>query len=324
MKPLRIWITVILAASTCDLLGQEVPLSPDCVMRFANVEEAEAILGAEDAFTRRMSRFDLQSRLHTQAEVRSADYLRAAIDDIQPWSDASIETVLPAAEQLGRRVREWKLPLPEEVLLVCTAGTCEAGAPHTRGNAIVLPEQRLGRRQEDLPRLLAHELFHIASRQSPEWRDQVYATIGFQPCDEVRLSEAYRDRRITNPDAPIVQHYITVTVEDEQVQVAPVLLANIAQYDPSREASFFAYLQVKFVQLQQEQARWTPRFEEDGTLVGYPISALDDFLTQVGTNTKYLIHPEEILADNFSFLVTGKQVAMPEVIERIEALLTEP
>ncbi|NRB27812.1 MAG: hypothetical protein HRU37_09060, partial [Roseibacillus sp.] len=46
------------------------------------------------------------------------------------------------------------------------------------------------------------------------------------------------------------------------------------------------------------------------------------FLEQVGENTTYLIHPEEILADNFVLLVTGKRdVPSPEVVEKLGKVL---
>ncbi|WP_417737083.1 hypothetical protein [Rosistilla oblonga] len=321
MMHFRIWITLILAAQGSIMLGQEIPLTPECVVRFATVAEGAEVLQAEDTFTQRLSRFDLQSRLNTREEVSSTDYRRSAAEDIQPWTDAFIATVRPAVEQLAARVGEWNLPLPEEILLVCTKGNSEAGAPHTRGNAIVLPEKRIVRRPEDMLRLLAHELFHIASRQSPQWRDQLYATIGFQPCDEVQLPAADQNRRITNPDAPIVQHYITVDVDGQSVDVAPVLFSSVAEFDPSHEKSFFAFLQVKFVQLEKQDGTWTPLLRDDGSFLGHPMGDLDGFMSQVGRNTKYLIHPEEILADNFSYLVTGKKVASPEVLTQIEALL---
>lgn len=324
MPPLRIWIALMFTTFGSDLPGQQIQLSPDCVLRFANVTEAAEVLAAEDDFTRRLTRFDLQSRLRSEEELTVADYQQAVVAGIRPWTEPFVETVLPAAQQLADRLQRFDLPLPAEILLVYTSGKGESGAPHTRGNAIVLPEKRLARRPDDLLRLLAHELFHILTRQSPIWRDQMYATIGFQPCDEVRLSESQRDRRITNPDAPVVEHFITVQIDEADAHVAPVLIANVPQYDASRDAAFFSYLQVQFVQLQWQDGHWTPMLHDDGTTVGHPLAALDGFMSQIGDNTRYLIHPEEILADNFSFLVTGKNVPSPEVIDRIEALIAKP
>lgn len=47
------------------------------------------------------------------------------------------------------------------------------------------------------------------------------------------------------------------------------------------------------------------------------------FYEQVGRNTGYVIHPEEIIAENFALLVTGKRdLPSPEVIAKIRQVLT--
>ena len=45
---------------------------------------------------------------------------------------------------------------------------------------------------------------------------------------------------------------------------------------------------------------------------------MSGFFDQVGTNSQYIIHPEEILADNFALLVTGDgKIRLPEVLSRM-------
>lgn len=48
------------------------------------------------------------------------------------------------------------------------------------------------------------------------------------------------------------------------------------------------------------------------------------FFEQVGKNTKYIIHPEEILAENFAFAVLNKSgLPNPEIVNQIKAKLQE-
>jgi hypothetical protein len=48
------------------------------------------------------------------------------------------------------------------------------------------------------------------------------------------------------------------------------------------------------------------------------------FYEQVGRNTEYIIHPEEILADNFAMLVMGDQnVPSPEILRKVQGVLTQ-
>jgi hypothetical protein len=55
-------------------------------------------------------------------------------------------------------------------------------------------------------------------------------------------------------------------------------------------------------------------------LVGMP--GISGFMEQVGRNTQYIIHPEEILADNFAMLVLGEpNVPSPEVLQKMREVL---
>jgi hypothetical protein len=52
------------------------------------------------------------------------------------------------------------------------------------------------------------------------------------------------------------------------------------------------------------------------------LGELEGLYEQVGRNTGYLIHPEEILADNFAVLFQKPpKIASPEIIERIRRIL---
>ena len=51
-------------------------------------------------------------------------------------------------------------------------------------------------------------------------------------------------------------------------------------------------------------------------------SRVSGFFEQVGRNTDYLIHPEEILAENFALLVLNeRQVASRAILQRIREIL---
>ena len=68
--------------------------------------------------------------------------------------------------------------------------------------------------------------------------------------------------------------------------------------------------------------------EEDGPSL-YDVDELGGFFEQVGENTDYIIHPDEILADNFAFLLTGaiggdevtQDIPNPEIPEALAEVL---
>jgi hypothetical protein len=54
----------------------------------------------------------------------------------------------------------------------------------------------------------------------------------------------------------------------------------------------------------------------------YTMQEDSGFFEQVGNNTRYIIHPEEILADNFSYAVLGK-TGLPnqEIVEEMKGMM---
>ena len=52
-------------------------------------------------------------------------------------------------------------------------------------------------------------------------------------------------------------------------------------------------------------------------------STLPGYFDQIGRNTQYIIHPEEILADNFVLMIDEKtSVPSPEILQEMRVVLT--
>ncbi|WP_164103505.1 eCIS core domain-containing protein [Candidatus Laterigemmans baculatus] len=272
---------------------------------FATPEQGRAILSRRDAYLERLSPFDRQSRRQSREPVDEAEYLEFVRGEVRPWEPAEQARVAELLKSLDTPLANLSLPPLNTVHLIHTSGREESGAAYTRGSAIVLPATRLQRADQDqLKTLLAHELFHVLSRQNPELRDQLYALIGFAPSNEIELPESLAAKRITNPDAPAIAHVLQLKLADDSiVSVAPVLFAN-ADYDPASRASMFAYLTFQLMQVQPDAEGQFQAVLESGAPVFHSPSE-PDYRRQIGRNTGYIIHPEEVLADNFAMLVTG-------------------
>ena len=245
-----------------------------------------------------------------------------------PFSQAVASTVLPGLTQTvptcSPRLKQSslslliKLPMPHGVVFVRTTGLGEGNAP------TLAPTQSSDRPSSShtgsLPRVLAHELFHIASRQDKGWRDMMYATVGFVSIEEVALPQQLAARVITNPDAPRIDVAIKVQTDDGMVWVAPLLQSTADGYDAARGGEFFAYLKLVWLEVargerppQRAELAQPPRLFDTKDLRG--------FHEQVGRNTGYIIHPEEILADNFAQLATRQTGRSPEVHQRLREAL---
>lgn len=239
------------------------------------------------------------------------------------WTSEEMQAVQAAIEAIQPLLRDLPLPLPPTVHLIKTTGAEEGNAAYTRGTAIVLPKRELGKSQESLQRVICHELFHILSRQNPELREKLYKIIGFTKCNEVKLTPGIELRKITNPDAPRNDHFIRVEIDGRESLAVPILLSSAEVYDVKRGGEFFEYLQFQFLVVEKSDGSQTFKAVYEGSspkLVG--MQHVSGFMEQVGRNTDYIIHPEEILADNFALLVLNKHdVASPEILRKMRELL---
>src|SRR5688572_12855179 len=283
---------------------------------FATVEQGKELLAKRDAFVERLSAFDRSARLKTDKAVSEEEFLKHVGDSVLAFTSAETNGVWRAVTQLKPRLQEYQLNWPATVLFIKTSGKEEGNAPYTRGNAIVIPEGKLRQNTDAQVKLLSHELFHILSRHNPALKEALYKVIGFEKCTEVTLPKTWI--RITNPDAPVNDHWIAVKRGGKEVRVAPILLASAPTYDMKRGGEFFDYLSFKLIVLEGDGVAGA--VTADAKLLD--VQEVEGFFEQVGRNTQYIIHPEEILAENFAMLLSdGKKVASPEVLKKMKATL---
>lgn len=320
-------MTVALIVINTELLADE-PLTADTQLEFASLETGRTLVSTRDTFIGALSRFDRQVRLQTDGEATEAALLEFLAREVVAWDDAAtgndpVEAttrtlITQSIERLRPKLESFRIPLPKTVLLVQVSGKEEANAAYTRGTAIMLPKPRIQKMKPDaLDRLLLHELFHVLSRNAPELRRDLYRIIGFHVCDPMALPPAMADLKLTNPDAPLIDCRIELTDDGETCWAAPILYSSSATYDAVKKPPLFQYLTFRLMKLEEHDGRWRPLLK-----VGEPIlidpAQSKSFADQIGQNTKYIIHPDEVLADNFVFLVMQtEKLPSPEIIERM-------
>ena len=324
-------MTVALIVINTELLADE-PLTADTQLEFASFEAGRTLVSTRDTFIGALSRFDRQVRLQTDGEATEAALLEFLAREVVAWDDAAtgndpVEAttrtlITQSIERLRPKLESFRIPLPKTVLLVQVSGKEEANAAYTRGTAIMLPKSRIQKMKPDaLDRLLLHELFHVLSRNAPELRRDLYRIIGFHVCDPMALPPAMADLKLTNPDAPLIDCRIELTDDGETCWAAPILYSSSATYDAIKKPPLFQYLTFRLMKLEEHDGRWRPLLK-----VGEPIlidpAQSKSFADQIGQNTKYIIHPDEVLADNFVFLVMQtEKLPSPEIIERMSERL---
>jgi hypothetical protein len=146
------------------------------------------------------------------------------------------------------------------------------------------------------------------------------------------------------PDGYFASHFIEVKAEEEGVVLPLVPLVFVTPYEvEGPENSPFDYLTVVFGVLRIEQREeegggvelsWVteePEREEgaaapheldaETTLMVPPQLVPDDFWRQVSRNTGYILHPDEIAAENFVLAAMKTACDNPGKVEQLELLL---
>ena len=303
-------------------VSADIPFG-NATVHFASKNEGRQILTAKDEFIQRLSPFDRAARMKVDRLVSEDEFLEFLERNVAGWTDAEKQRVTEAFEAVQPLLRDLTISLPRTIQLIKTTGAEEGNALYTRGTAIALPERELAKSEREMKKLICHELFHILSRQNADLREKLYESIGFTKCDEIELPSELKPRKITNPDAPRNDHFIRVWIDGQESLAVPILLSRSEVYDVKRGGEFFEYLQLQFLVVENDGSSGKVKIVSEKSaprMVGF--ERVSGFLEQVGKNTEYIIHPEEILAENFALLVLNDpKVASPEILEKMRDVL---
>lgn len=304
-----------LAAFLVTMSGMAQKTSTGIPYRFATQAEAQMLITDIDQHTNNLNQFDLNVRLQTQ-NARKSQLLRLGMESTRSWSDADKAKVNKAFATIEAAIKKLKLKLsyPAEVIIMKTTMAEEGGADaYTRKNWIAIGEEALEKMpDEDFARLVAHELFHILTRTDLAFKKKVYDVIGFTVLDRpIVFPSDLIQKLISNPDVSQRDSYAPFTIDGQVMNCTMVIYTD----QPYTEGTLFQYIKVGLVPLNEQ---FIP-LQQNGVTTIYALEQASDFQARVGRNTGYVIDPEEVLADNFSFLIMGKAgLPDPQIVESLK------
>lgn len=320
------WLALLWLACTSALAQSQAPFSgfEGSVVRFASVEEGRRVLMADDDYIAATSDFLRSAFMHKELPITREQFLAFHQDVVLPWPAKRQEYWQTILARLAPTFNALKLHLPKEVLLVNSDGRESDDAPYTRANAVVLPGAGVGpfgSISDD--ELLAHELFHVVSRHNPALATRLYATLGFEPAAPLQWPAQWLPLRVTNPDAPHHQHLMRAHIAGRDVALMPLLVATRNQLDRSKRETLRTVLDLRLLEVSPgRDGLSTTAVLRNGALAWHVLdSSAKDYLARQGGNTSYMHHPEETMADNIAFLVSGREVPNPALLQRIKAVL---
>lgn len=185
------------------------------------------------------------------------------------------------------------------------------GVWYTRENCIIIPDgELLSKNTQSFTITMFHELFHVFSRLNPGKRRDLYKTIGFESVGlgSLVLPETLKERVLHNPDGVDYAQKIDLKQPDGSVISAiPVIWSNNNGYTPQKK-SFFNYVEFNLYPVSKDaNGKWTVQVSPDGLHSPIDVQEQSDFFRQIRENTGYIIHPDEVLADNFAFIMREKR-----------------
>lgn len=296
----------------------EFLLQPGTVVKLVDGDKAKQLLMTEDEYTAVLSKFDLQSKTGKTGDATLKDYLEYSAKQVVKWEDSEKDNMMNIMASVSKKISALglKLNMPAEIQIIKSTMKNEGGSEgYTRGNYIVLKDSRVGDSNDRMENLFMHELFHVVSRHDRTMSEKVYNTMGFKKTNEVKYPPLIRDLRISNPDAPFNDFYITVNHLDKPVDVMIILFAS----KPYEGGSFFSYLQIGLLVVEHNAESGTVVVNNARSPVILKISEVKNFYEQIGKNSDYIIHAEELSADQFvQILNQEKDVPNPEILEAMK------
>ncbi|OGT45812.1 MAG: hypothetical protein A3E82_07260 [Gammaproteobacteria bacterium RIFCSPHIGHO2_12_FULL_38_11] len=292
------------------------------MITFPNKNQARPLL---HSFIDRLNAMELRARLpYAQAYDLGSLYKRGCEHALINFDEAERSIILQCCKNILERISQLNIALnfPDAFSFFRFDGIIEFDSAFTLGNAIFLPTKKLlNRPLIDVERTIAHEIFHVLSRNNPQIVDSCYAVLGFSRTSEAdqqiisrKLEILSKDGALmTNPDVDLpLNHKIRVMHEGRPTDIIPLvyLKAIKSEYPltPTPNSLPFCFSLLKL--------------DDSDELTMLSVIDIEGFYENIGRNTSYILHPEEITADHFKILISPKgeeEIPNPELIH---ALLT--
>lgn len=327
-------LTLLLLLAACNtnrIVPTQVPQTGQhVVLLLDSAQAAQTILldRSEDFFAKiRPLDMSLQMRQTLPAGFQRKEVLNAYKTFLQKdmrnfkeeearFLQTQIQKAFQQCQALGVAI------FPDTLLLLKTAAQHYGPSVYyTREKTIIFPFNELEAAEESsFLAVVYHELFHVYSRNNPKKKAELYELIGFEYLESAPVYSAELDARVLlNPDGVDDRWAVRLPSGNNESELfLPLIMSRYPNFIPGRP-QFFNYLDFGLYPLLQ-QADGSYQVSDGGSPSPELMKA---YLDKIGRNTQYIIHPDEILADNFMLLMMAKgdPQGVPQLEESGRALL---
>ncbi len=275
-------------------------------------DKAVEIAMSNTDYFERLSQTDLDLRLQKEGATIE-EYKALLASQVKDFTPEEERLVNDAMADIQERLYElgFTFPVEENVSIIKTTMAEEPGAgAYTHGNDIYIGEEVMElvlENKEEYGELfdtfMAHELFHVMSRNDKEFKENMYRLIGFTLEDEEPdFSPEVREKLISNPDVEKYDAHATFTIDGVPTEAVIVSYCD----EPYAEGD---------VLLDKIHPGLVPIDKPDRIV---PFEEVPDFFDVVGYNTGYVDAAEEVLADNFKYAIVygaDESFGSPEILD---------
>jgi hypothetical protein len=270
------------------------------------VDRASKHLRRPTAWARQLSAFDRGARQRTLEPTSTQGFLAFASNAAVAWAPDEQAYWSGLADRLSDAVAGLNLKVPQ-ILMLKTTGEEEFSAAYARDRAIILPQDRVALARDERRDffLLAHELFHVLSGENPQQRHALNVLLGFERFAKFVYPAELEERRLSNPDAYFADYALTVETASGAADVVAVIqsavpLEEVIELPTGGPPAIFGVLDI--VLLPVDTRTGAVLRDGSGNLIKYSFGNTN-WVPQMLRNSSNIIHPEELLADNFATLM---------------------
>ncbi len=317
LKIIAIALAVLIAADLCmtAVFTQKIP------HRYASAEEGKELLLSNADYYAGFTKNDVEFRLKKSGATMD-ELLAVSAGEIRDFRFFEKFFIDHEVAKMARKLawKGYKLPEIDEIVFVKTDMSVEMGnSGYTHGTQIYLNAGFvtiysvmgiIPGFSDFFDELLWHEYFHCLSRCNPDFRAEMYSLIHFTVADsDFELPPSVRERYLSNPDVERHDAYAAFEIDGREVDCFTAWVTTM-----------------DYAQAQLEKGDYTAvaLVPVDGSDTYYTREQASNFDEVFGTNTSYVIDPEECMADNFAYAMfyglkgrDGRGYPNPEIIQGV-------
>lgn len=304
----------VLSLSNCQTNTSLIKLSDqNKLMLLDSTKAAQAIVVDEtEGFFENISFVDMDIQTKGQCSDNCIHnykaYLQSDVEDFTNGEKTMMTKIFNTAYESIKQLNPDIFP-PQIRLIKTKTKHYGPSVYYTRDDLIIIPANELARADEAaLLSVMYHEIFHILSRYNKDLIDKLYALVGFNrvPSD-ILIPDAVKNILLQNPDGISQKHLINLSLKNSgrKLKALPLIVSQSPKFNEASPA-FFSYLKFDLYEVVEDSNGRLKLICDEQGFSTVSIRDFENFFSQIKDNTQYIIHPDEIMADNFMLLLGAR------------------